>query len=291
MLGSEGAFGVITEVTVRVRPVPTVRRYEGFALASWEAGTAAVRALAQQRVLATVTRLSDMDETAISFALKGGWQTGALRGYLRARRVSEPCLLILGWEAGSERELHAKRTATLSALRPHRPVRLGRPVGAAWEHGRFAGPRQRDALLGIGMCVETLETATSWTKLSELRTAVREALLGQLHTADARPVVMCHVSHAYETGASLYFTVLVPRSSDPVGQWQRAKTAACQAISGHGPLGTISHHHAVGVDHAAYLHTEIGDIGVEVLRAVKRLLDPSGVLNSGKLIVVQESPE
>jgi alkyldihydroxyacetonephosphate synthase len=295
VVGSEGAFGVITEVTVRVRPVPKVHRYEGFALASWEAGTAAVRALAQQRVLATVTRLSDMDETAISFALKGGWQTAALRGYLRARRVSEPCLLILGWAAGSERELRAKRATTLAALRPHRPVRLGRPVGAAWEHGRFAGPRQRDALLGIGMCVETLETATSWTKLSQLRTAVREALLGQLHTADARPVVMCHVSHAYETGASLYFTVLVPRSTDPVGQWRRAKTAACQAIAGSntgdGPLGTISHHHAVGVDHADYLHEEIDDIGIEVLRAVKYALDPAGVLNPGKLIVVEKSPE
>ena len=291
VVGSEGAFGVITEVTLRVRPVPTVHRYEGFALASWEAGTAAVRALAQQHVPATVTRLSDMDETEISFALKGGWRTGALRAYLRARKVSEPCLLVLGWEGRSARELAAKRAATLAALRPHRPVRLGRPVGAAWEHGRFAGPRQRDALMGVGLCVETLETATSWAKLSQLRTAVREALIGELHTADARPVVMCHVSHAYETGASLYFTVLVPRSADPFGQWRRAKTAASRVISGlgsgHGPLGTISHHHAVGVDHADFLSSEVGQIGIEVLVAVKEVLDPSGVLNPGKLLSVE----
>jgi alkyldihydroxyacetonephosphate synthase len=288
VVGSEGAFGVITEVTVRVRPAPKVFRYEGFALASWEAGSAAVRTLAQRRVLATVTRLSDMDETEVSLALKGGWQTGALRAYLRARGVSEPCLLILGWEAGSQRELAAKRAATLAALRPHRPVRLGRSVGAAWEQGRFAGPRQRDALLSIGLCVETLETATSWTKLSALRSEVREALLGELHTEQARPVVMCHVSHAYETGASLYFTVLVPRSADPVGQWQRAKTAASLTITGmnssRGPLGTISHHHAVGVDHADYLPAEIGDLGIAVLTAVKKSVDPSGVLNPGKLL-------
>jgi alkyldihydroxyacetonephosphate synthase len=291
VLGSEGAFGVITEVTLRVRPIPAVSRYEGFALASWEAGSAAVRALAQRHVLATVTRLSDMDETDVSFALKGGWQAGALRGYLRARHVSEPCLLILGWEAGSARELHAKRAATLAALRPHRPVRLGRQVGTAWEHGRFAGPRQRDALLGIGMCVETLETATSWTALSRLRAGVRDALLGELRTAaDARPVVMCHVSHAYETGASLYFTVLVPRSPEPVEQWQRAKAAACRVIAGTdadtGPLGTISHHHAVGVDHAPYLPTEIGSLGIEVLAAIKSTVDPEGVLNPGKLLGV-----
>ncbi|HEV3358266.1 MAG TPA: FAD-binding oxidoreductase [Pseudonocardiaceae bacterium] len=291
VVGSEGAFGVITEVTLRVRPVPTVRRYEGFALASWEAGSAAVRALAQERVLATVTRLSDMDETEISFALKGGAQIAALRGYLRARRVSEPCLLILGWEAGSARELTRKRAATLAALRPHGAIRLGRTVGAAWEHGRFSGPRQRDTLVGHGMCVETLETATSWAKLSELRTGVREALIGELHADGVRPVVMCHVSHAYETGASLYFTVLVPRSADPVAQWQRAKTAACRVISGmdgtRGPLGTISHHHAVGVDHAPYLSAEIGELGIEVLAAVKRVLDPEGIVNPGKLLRIR----
>ena len=290
VLGSEGAFGVITEVTLRVRPVPKVARYEGFALAGWEAGSAAVRALAQRHVLATVTRLSDMDETGVSFAMKGGWQTGALRGYLRARHVSEPCLLILGWEAGSARELAAKRAATLAVLRAHRPVRLGRQVGAAWAHGRFAGPRQRDALLGTGMCVETLETATSWTALSRLRAGVRDALVGALHTADARPVVMCHVSHAYETGASLYFTVLVPRSTDPVEQWQQAKTAASRVIAGldgdAGPLGTISHHHAVGVDHALFLPTEIGSLGIEVLTAVKSTVDPSHILNPGKLLGV-----
>ena len=92
----------------------------------------------------------------------------------------------------------------------------------------------------------------------------------------------CHVSHAYETGASLYFTVLVPRDEDdPEGQWRQAKAAACEAI---GPLGTITHHHAVGVDHAPYLPGEIGSLGVDVLAAVKRTLDPDGVLNPGKLL-------
>jgi alkyldihydroxyacetonephosphate synthase len=108
---------------------------------------------------------------------------------------------------------------------------------------------------------------------------VRSALKGEL---GSQTIVMCHVSHAYETGASLYFTVLAARDADdPVGQWQRAKAAACAAIGG---LGTISHHHAVGVDHAPYLADEIGALGVEVLAAVKRTLDPKNVMNPGKLI-------
>ncbi len=132
------------------------------------------------------------------------------------------------------------------------------------------------------MCVETLETATYWSQLHALRDAVRGALITSLTAPGRRPVVACHISHSYETGASLYFTTLVPRDpDDPVGQWRRAKHAACEAILG---LGTITHHHATGVDHAPYLPAEIGPLGVDVLRAVKSSLDPSGVLNPGKLI-------
>ena len=286
MVGSEGAFGVITEVTVRVRRAPAVRRYEGFVLDGWERGCVAVAELARRGVLADVTRLSDEDETEVTLALRGGWQAMALRGYLRARRVSRPCLLILGWEDEDRYGVAHRSAATLRALRSAAPVRLGRPPGEAWRHGRFSGPRQRDALLDAGVCVETLETATRWSQLGALRGAVTGALKDALTEPGRTPVVMCHVSHAYETGASLYFTVLLPRDhSDPAGQWQRAKQAACEAISGgDGPLGTISHHHAVGVDHAPYLAGEIGDIGIDVLRAIKKTVDPTGILNPGKLL-------
>lgn len=285
VVGSEGTFGVITEVTVRVRALPSARRYEGFVLDGWTRGAAAVRALAQSRMLADVTRLSDPHETDVAFAMSGGWKTTLLRRYLRARGVLEPCLLVLGWEGVSQAEVAARRAATLRVLRDAKAVPLGKAAGERWRHGRFAGPRQRDALLDAGVCVETLETATYWSGLDALRSAVRAALVESLATPRWRPVVACHISHAYETGASLYFTVLVPRDlDDPIGQWQRAKAAACAAISTHGPLGTISHHHAVGVDHAPYLPAEIGPLGVDVLAAVKRELDPSGVLNPGKLL-------
>ncbi len=285
VVGSEGAFGVITEVTVRVRPRPVAHRYEGFVLDGWSRGADAVRALAQGRVPADVTRLSDPQETDMAFALSGGWKTALLRRYLRLRGVLDPCLLVLGWEGGSDTELAARRKATLRVLRPLRPVALGTAVGEKWRHGRFAGPRQRDALMDTGVCVETLETATYWSGLGTLRSAVRTALIEALAAPGITPIVACHISHAYETGASLYFTTLVPRDgADPIGQWQRAKAAACEAISSHGPLGTISHHHAVGVDHAPYLSAEIGSLGVDVLAAVKRELDPQGVLNPGKLL-------
>ncbi|MEV0679796.1 FAD-binding oxidoreductase [Actinosynnema sp. NPDC050436] len=275
VIGSEGAFGVITEVALRVRPRPVVERYEGFVVDGWARGADVVRSLAQRRVLADVTRLSDVDETEVSLALAGGWQTAALRAYLRARRVARPCLLVLGWHGASPAEVRRRRR---EALRGLDLLPLGRPLGEAWRHGRFAGPRRRDALVEVGVCVETLETATHWSRVHELRGTVRAALRDALGEC----LVMCHISHAYETGASLYFTVLAPRSvADPIGQWQVAKAAAGEAVAG---LGTISHHHAVGRDHAPYLEAEIGGLGLDVLASVKRALDPTGVLNPGKLL-------
>ncbi|WP_245633960.1 FAD-binding oxidoreductase [Amycolatopsis jejuensis] len=273
-VGSEGALGVITEVALRVRPLPDHRHYEGWVVDGWDGGAAAVRKLAQEHALADVTRLSDVDETAVSFALNAGWKTSLLRGYLRARGMRSPCLLIVGWEG----DVVGRRRRTSALLRRAGARRIGKALGESWRHGRFSGPRQRDVLLDLGVCVETLETAAYWSNLDELHDAVRAALVSSLGQA----IVMCHVSHAYETGASLYFTVLTSRDDrDPIGQWQRAKAAACEAITG---IGTITHHHAVGVDHAPYLEAEIGRIGVDVLRAAKSAVDPTGILNPGKLL-------
>jgi alkyldihydroxyacetonephosphate synthase len=155
----------------------------------------------------------------------------------------------------------------------------GRSPGEAWLASRYAGPHLRDDLLDRGVLVETLETATTWTNLELLYGSVRSALTGAIDGAR----VMCHVSHLYPTGASLYFTVLAARDrDDPVGQWTRAKVAACDAITGAG--GTLTHHHAIGRDHAPWLGRETGALGLEVLRAVKDRVDPAGIMNPGKLL-------
>lgn len=281
-IGSEGALGVITEVAVRVRPAPRHTRYEAVVIDGWQAGVEAVRALAQQRALADVTRLSDVEETAAQLALSGHIPHRLVRALLRSKGIQHPCLLVLGWETETRRELTQRRAAALRALRGRRWLRLGQRPGKAWRESRFAAPRQRDALMDFGVCVETLETATNWSGLLELRSAVRTALIRSLQTGVQPPLIMCHLSHAYETGASLYFTVLAARDEkDPVGQWQKAKAAACEAITGR---GTITHHHAVGTDHLPWLDREIGQVGTAVLAAVKRAVDPTGILNPGKLI-------
>lgn len=159
---------------------------------------------------------------------------------------------------------------------------LGRRAGQAWRRHRFEGPFLRDALMDAGYLVETVETATSWAGLPALHDAVHAALINALGPRPG-PYVMSHVSHVYETGASLYTTVIaVADQSDPVGQWARAKRAVGDAIAAEG--ATITHHHAVGRDHAPWLEGEIGPLGIDVLRSVKDRVDPEGVMNPGNLL-------
>ena len=131
--------------------------------------------------------------------------------------------------------------------------------------------------------VETLETAHTWSRLGELYDAVRAAIGSALATQGTPGIVMCHLSHAYPDGASLYYTFLTrARPGEELDQWRAAKAVACEAIVG--AEGTITHHHAVGRDHAPWMRAEIGDLGVEVLRAAKDRLDPAGIMNPEKLL-------
>ncbi|MBY8885087.1 FAD-binding oxidoreductase [Streptomyces sp. PTM05] len=273
VLGSEGAFGVITSVTVRVSPVPEVKVYEGWRFASFADGQAALRRLAQDGPSPTVLRLSDEAETLIGLA-----DPDAIGGGLSS---DAGCLAIAGYE-GTAAQVAQRREGARAVLRAAGGEFLGEEPGAKWANGRFSAPYLRDALLDAGAFAETLETAAVWSRVPELYEAVRTALTDTLTGAGTPPLVMCHVSHVYGAGASLYFTVVSAQGEDPVAHWAPAKRAACDAILAAG--GTISHHHGVGTDHRDWYAREIGPLGVEILHAVKDRLDPAGVLNPGILL-------
>ncbi|MEU6478670.1 FAD-binding oxidoreductase [Streptomyces sp. NPDC047017] len=274
VLGSEGAFGVITSVTVRLRPLPRTRVYEGWRFASFEQGATALRRLAQDGPRPTVLRLSDETETLIGLA-----QPDAIG----AAGAPEPagCQAIAGYEGTAEDVAHRRERAA-AVLRECGGTLLGEEPGERWAHGRYSAPYLRDALLDVGAFAETLETAAFWSRVPELYAAVRDALTAALTEAGTPPLVMCHISHVYENGASLYFTVVSAQGEDPVAHWAPAKRAANEAILAAG--GTISHHHGVGTDHRDWYVREAGPLGVEALQAVKQRLDPAGLLNPGVLL-------
>jgi alkyldihydroxyacetonephosphate synthase len=284
VLGSEGVLGVIPEVTVRVRPAPQVRRYEGWIAESFEAGAEIVRELAQGPGLPDVIRVSDEEETEVSLALSGprGVAGALFERYLGLRGRRGGALVVVGIE-GEEESVARRRALAVRALRRGGAAYLGQAAGRSWEHGRFQGPYLRDTLMGMGAMVETLETSHTWSRLRELYEAVGRAIRGAMAEQGTPGLAFCHLSHAYADGASLYFTFICrARRGGEVAQWRAVKRAASEAIVAGG--GTITHHHAVGRDHAPYMKAEVGETGLEALRAIKERLDPAGVMNPGKLL-------
>ena len=270
ILGSEGIFGVVTELTVSVAPRPEQRIYEGWLIADLDAGIAVMRRFAQDGPLPTVLRLSDEVETALGLAEpeKVGQSSGS------------GCLLIVGWEGAGD-EVRRRREANARMLEAAGATPVP-DAGQGWARDRYRGPYLRDALLDAGALVETLETVTFWSSLRPLYAAVTDALRTSLTDQGTPPVILCHISHVYPAGASLYFTIVCSQARDPIQQWRRAKAVTSEAILAAG--GSITHHHGIGRDHREWLIEEVGAVGVEVLSAVKRKLDPNGILNPGIVI-------
>ncbi|HSS24857.1 MAG TPA: FAD-binding oxidoreductase [Mycobacterium sp.] len=272
LIGSEGTFGVITQVRLRVHRAPEAVRYEAWSFPDFATGAAALRAVTQNATGPTVIRLSDEAETGVNLATTEA---------IGESQISGGCLGITVFE-GTKEHVDSRHAETRALLAAQGGTSLGEGPAQAWERGRFGAPYLRDSLLSAGALCETLETATDWSNIPALKAAVTEALTNALAETGTPALVMCHISHVYPTGASLYFTVVAGQRGNPIEQWQAAKRAASDAIMATG--GTITHHHAVGADHRSWMRDEVGDLGVQVLRAVKATLDPAGILNPGKLI-------
>lgn len=275
-LGAEGTLGVITELSVRVHRLPETRRFEGWTFPDFSTGVDALRRVAQLGAGPTVIRLSDEAETGIGLA-----QHGRI-----GKALSKGCsaVTVFEGEAAQTAERHARTARVLAEAG-------GRSTGTApaedWARGRFGAPYLRDSLLDHGVFCETLETATVWADIEQLKAAVTGAIRSGFAEQDAKSLVLCHISHVYPTGAALYFTIIGNLRGDVLAQWDLIKTRVNDAILANG--GTISHHHGVGRDHAAWLATEIGAGGMRILRAVKAELDPAGIMNPGAVMPVAEA--
>ncbi|MDZ4739582.1 MAG: FAD-binding oxidoreductase [Alphaproteobacteria bacterium] len=296
--GSEGAFGVITSATVRVHRQPEASDYRAFLFADFASGASALRRMIQADVPVATMRLSNPDETFFYQALAKAGQVPGFKDRLQAQYLKtmgmgeRPCALILGFEGERELVSYGSKAAQ-RVLRSCGGISVGRGPAKRWYQGRFHGPYSRDPMMDRGLGVDTLETATTWSNVERLCTDVRGALLGAMQASapvkGARGLVFAHISHSYVDGASLYFTYIFPRNlNDEIGQWRAIKTAASDAIVRAG--GTISHHHGVGEDHMAWLEAEKGAQGMSLLRAIKREMDPAGVLNPGKLVSTSTGP-
>ncbi len=288
VLGSEGRLGIVTSATVRTAPRPEDRQAVGLLLPDEESGRAAVRDLVLGVRGLSMIRLSDAAETevAVALGLAGHRWLGRVVDLYRGLRGvgSGACLLLVG-AAGGEAEVDAALAEATEVTRRRGGVSLGRAPGRKWLADRFRHPYLRDALLDRGVATDTLETAAPWSRLDAVATSVREALANAAERQGEGIATLCHISHPYPDGASLYFTLFFrcPADVDEAAElWADLKRRATDALLAAG--GTLSHHHGVGSWHAPWLTAEIGSSGRRLLAAAAREMDPDGLLNPHVLL-------
>jgi alkyldihydroxyacetonephosphate synthase len=286
VLGSEGRFGIITEATVRVNPIPERETFRALFFPDWQSGYTALREIAQARVPASMLRLSNAVETETTLILSGHERlVGLAERALSALRLGDTkCLLLFG-VTGSAKLVKRARKDLIAIAKEHGGRHVGQYMGGKWRDSRFLTPYLRNTLWEIGYAVDTLETALPWSHIPTSIDTIVEALRNELQEAGERVHVFAHLSHVYSHGASFYVTYLFRVAPDPdetLERWQCLKDAASQAIVAAG--GTISHQHGVGTDHRQYLPAEKGELGMKVLVAARQLFDPQSMMNPGKLL-------
>jgi alkyldihydroxyacetonephosphate synthase len=292
VLGSEGRLGVITEATVHVHRTPANRVILGYLFPNWEEAMAAMRDIAASEAAPSVTRVSDPWETKFSFAtrkdptLADQLKSAALKTYLKRGRgydVEQMCLSFIGYE-GSDKHVADQRRFVGKIVGRHGGLCIGASPGELYDQKKFDTPYIRDFLLDRGALGDVSETSAPWSSLVPLYNAVMRAGRGAFADCGVPGYLMCHLSHSYHSGACLYFTFAFPPSaaSDPLSQYDRVKSAIQQAFIDNG--ATLSHHHAVGTEHAQWLEDDISTPGVVMVRGLFDAIDPGRNLNPGKIV-------
>jgi alkyldihydroxyacetonephosphate synthase len=292
VLGSEGRLGVITEVTVQVHRIPEVRVILGYLFPTWESGLAAMQEISTSDAHPSITRVSDGKETAFSFATRkksSGISISSLisKGLMkvlqrRGWNLEEVCLSFIGYEGGKAHVARQKKIVK-DIVGKHGGILVGKGPGVLYDQKKFDTPYIRDFLLDRGAIGDVSETAAPWSKLLPLYKnviAAAEKVYAQLGVPGW---IMCHLSHSYHSGACLYFTFAFKHDGvDPLGQYEPLKNAIQQAFVDSG--GTLSHHHAVGTEHAAWLEQDISAPGVHMIEGLFSAMDPNSNFNPGKII-------
>lgn len=280
-MGSEGTLGVITGAWLRLKRRPIFRAGASLLFHDFLRGAEAVKAIAQSELWPANCRLLDANEARLSGTSGEG-----------------KAVLLLGFES-ADHDLAAWLDRGLAIAREHGGVLSSEPKrsgpgdkgedaggedpASAWRRTFFNGPYLRDVLVRAGLIVETFETACTWDRFPSLHAGLHGLLRDALSRLCRGQIVTCRLTHAYPDGVAPYFTVLAaPRHEDRVAAWDEVKAHVLEAILRLG--AAVTHHHAVGRDHRPGYDRECSPLYARSLQAVKRVLDPTSMLNPGVLV-------
>lgn len=277
MMGSEGTFGVLTEVTLKIfRYMPENRKRYSYIFKDWETAMDAAREMMQSECgFSSVFRLSDPEETNLMLRLYNVDETPLhplldKLGY----KDMERCLF-LGFTEGEEGYSKNVRKNIAKIAKKHGAMSLTGFVCKSWEHGRFNDPYMRDSMMDFGICTDTLECTVNWSNMAQVHRDVRKVCHALPNT-----IVTTHMSHCYPQGANLYF-IFITKISD-AEEFKAYHTTILDAIQKSG--AAISHHHGIGKMFAPWLEGYVGKTEYGMVRALKNYFDPDYLMNPGGTI-------
>ena len=283
-IGSEGILGIITEAWMRIQARPVFRASAGVTFPTFAAGAEAARRIVQTKMWPANCRLLDPVEAAASAGMDGanallllGFESAEIpQGELVRHAVD------IAREAGGSIDDANIRVADGSGGSSDGDTGRQGSVGA-WRNSFLNAPYMKNHQAGLGFVTETMETAVTWDRWPVLDQTVRAALQDALDRVCGGGTVSCRFTHVYTDGPAPYFTFEgMGRLGAELEMYAEIKQAASDAIMAAG--GTITHHHAVGRLHRPWYDQQRPELFAQALKAVKRTLDPSGVLNPGLLI-------
>lgn len=280
--GSEGTFGILVEVTMKIwRHTPENRRRFCYMYPTWEAAVDASREIMQGEFgLPAIYRISDPEETDRGLKLYG---VPALADAFLSRRGFKPGRrsLCLGNVEGDKEYAKLVAGKIRHIARKHGAIPLTGYPARMWEHTRYTEPYMREDLNDYGILLDTLEASVTWDNLHRLHEGVRAFVKSRPGT-----ICMTHASHFYPHGTNLYFIFMGRMDVDEYVTFQNG---IIDQIVKHG--GTLSHHHGVGRLLAPWMESYLGEEQMAVLRAVKRHFDPHGIMNPGGQLGLDEIPK
>lgn len=296
ILGSEGRMGIITEVKMRVTKIAEEENFYVAFFPNWEIGMEATREIVQSGTQLSMMRLSNEVETASHLKLSGHDRgVKYLEKYLTLRGISstrnEKTMFTFGI-TGTKIQCQSALKMTKQFLRKHKGIYIGTGLGKHWEHSRFRSPYLRQGFWDAGIVVDTMETCLDWSLVPAavkcMESDIANALKSDSNTSadtDEHIHVFTHLSHFYGQGCSVYTTFLFRMDQDyekTLQRWMKLKAAGAEAIVKNG--GTISHQHGVGKDHAPYLASEKGKLGIKAITKLCNVFDPEQQMNPGTLV-------
>lgn len=263
VLGAEGTHGIVTSVTLSLRRQPEHRQFSAWYSQDMASGFRAQREIVQQDWRPPVMRQYDASEVARLFP----------------DHVNEERCLILLVHEGPACRVEAEMSAVAALMGTLGLEEANAAAAEGWMSHRNNVPEWRD-LLEQGLIADTIEVSGTWTQIEAIYENVVKALEAVPDCVNAS----AHSSHVYRSGINLYFTfACMPEDAAVMGDrylesWDRALEATAEAGGG------IAHHHGSGRLRRDYLHHDLGETGIDLLRQLKQAIDPQGILNPGNLL-------